>query len=335
MRPVVMLVPGDLDTSADGYEYSRRLASGLRERGWAVDVRVPAAGLLPALPDGAAVIVDALALGALASEAAHHASRLRLIALVHEPACEHTDLDTAARTANRAEPRALQAACHVVVTSGATAALLETCGVPRQRITSITPGTDPAPLARGSGSRNVHLLCVAALTPRNGHDILFRALAASHHHGWRLTCVGSLHRDVATASRLRALLAELAISERVTFAGEQDPGALADSYDTADVFVLPKLLEGYGMAVAGAVARGLPVIATRTGGIPDIVRRDAGVVVKPGDVVALSHALTAVMANVHLRARLSYGAQRARVLLPTWEQACARMADVLERVIST
>ena len=57
---------------------------------------------------------------------------------------------------------------------------------------------------------------------------------------------------------------------------------VAEFYDRSDVLVLPTFYEGYGMAVAEALARGIPVVSTRTGAIPDLVGTEAGVLVPPG-----------------------------------------------------
>ena len=66
-------------------------------------------------------------------------------------------------------------------------------------------------------------------------------------------------------ARVRALIREHALEDRVSLLGDLDADALAAEYDRADLFVLPTLYEGYGMAVAEALARGVPVISTATG----------------------------------------------------------------------
>jgi glycosyltransferase involved in cell wall biosynthesis len=118
----------------------------------------------------------------------------------------------------------------------------------------------------------------------------------------------------------------------VTLGGELDVPALAELYDESDVFVLATLQETYGMAVAEALARGLPVVGTTTGALPDLVGDAAGLLVPPGNVDALSEALGKMLDDADLRGRLAAGARRVRDRLPTWEQAAARMADTLARV---
>jgi glycosyltransferase involved in cell wall biosynthesis len=326
------------------------MVAGLNERGWSVSVRgldesfpfptaaarADATRVLASIPEGATVLVDGLALGALPEEAEREAGRLRLMALVHHPLALETGIDSAAAAAlETSERRALATVRRVVVTSRATAAALAGYGVGPDRIDVVEPGTDRAPLATGSRGGPVQFLCVAALIPRKGHDVLFHALESISSRRWRLTCVGSIERHPARAEQLRALARVKGLETFVEFAGEADASALPRHYDSADVFVLPTRYEGYGMAVAEALARGLPVVSTRTGAIAELVGDDAGLVVPPGDVVALSRALSRILddsgGSVVLEG-LARGARRVRETLPSWEDAAARMDAVLGRV---
>jgi glycosyltransferase involved in cell wall biosynthesis len=86
------------------------------------------------------------------------------------------------------------------------------------------------------------------------------------------------------------------------------------------------------MAVAEALARGLPVVSTTTGAIADLVGDDAGLLVPPGDAEALAGALGRVVGDNGLRAGLARGARRARGRLRSWEQAVDEMAAALDRL---
>jgi glycosyltransferase involved in cell wall biosynthesis len=290
-------------------------------------------------------------------EVEREATRLKIVALVHHPLAAETGIDPALSAAlETSERRALAAVRSVVVTSRTTAGALRRYGVDPDRVTVVEPGTDPAPLARGSAlsSRpsavgtlsvlspepfDVALLCVATLTPRKGHELLFRALASVSQRNWRLTCAGSVDRDPATVARLRSQLHADALEDRVELTGDLDTKALDARYAAADLFVLPTLYEGYGMAVAEALARGLLVISTATGAIDDLVTGGfgrpsdcpAGIVLPPGDVNALAHALARVLDAADFRAQLAHGARIARGRLPRWNVSCEKMAAVLER----
>jgi glycosyltransferase involved in cell wall biosynthesis len=228
--------------------------------------------------------------------------------------------------------RALAAAALVVVTGTGTIGMLASYGLAPDRIVVVEPGTTGAALARGSGGGPAQLLSVGTLNPGKGHEILIEALSSVPQCDWHLTCAGSLTRHPATAGRVRAAIRRLDLEDRVTLAGEVDAAGLDEYYDRADVFVLATLQETYGMAVAEALARGLPVVSTTTGAIPDLVGDEAGLLTRPGDTQALAAALARVIGDAELRARLAEGARRVRDRLPTWEQACAKMAETLQRL---
>jgi glycosyltransferase involved in cell wall biosynthesis len=260
--------------------------------------------------------------------------RLRLVALVHHPLAEETGLPPGrARALREAERRALAAVAGVLVTSRSTARMLPDFGVAPERIQVVEPGTDPAPPALGSGTGTLSLLCVATLIPRKGHALLLDALAGLADRDWRLVCVGSLERDPETAAAVQARIHTLNLTERVLLAGELDEPALADCYARADLFVLPTLFEGYGMALAEALARGLPVIGTRVGAVPDTVPAGAGILVPPNDAASLREALRQVLRDEALRRRLAAGALAARAGLPSWQDASRRMAAAIARIL--
>jgi len=337
------MVPGRLATLTGGYIYDRRIAEGLRALGWRVTVRelddsfprptdrarADAAKLLASIPDGATVLIDGLALGAMPVQAMQECARLRLIGLVHHPLAAETgwDRETAAAL-ERSEQQALAAVRRVVVTSRATAESVARYDVEPSRIAVVEPGTDPAPLARGSRNGR-HLLCVASFIPRKGYDVLFNALPAIDQCEWWLTCVGSLSRDERTTSDVLRLLNDRGIRDRVALVGEAVGEQLAMQYDAADFFVSPTRHEGYGMAVAEALARGLPVVSTPTGAIGELVGDDAGILVPSDDVGALRAALIRVLSDGGLRERLAAGARRVRARLRSWDRAAAEMAAVL------
>lgn len=346
-RTCHFLLPGDWHIPTGGYTYDRRLSLALGEQGWTVLPQVldgawpwpddsdlsAALARIAALPDGALVIADGLAFGALARAVRPHARRLRWVAHVHHPLHLETGLSAADSAQLRAaEAQALQLARQVVVPSRRTLDDVADLGVPPERIAVVEPGTDPAPLpppkARPAGP--VQLLCVATLTPRKGHALLLQALAGLTRLPWVLHLVGSAERDPGTAARLQALAAPL--GERVVWHGELPGPALRAHYLAADVFVLPSLYEGYGMVIAEAVAHGLPVVTTDGGALAHTLPAGAGLQMSAGDGPALQAALERVLSDAGLRERLAAGARQAAAALPTWAQQAARYAAVLEAV---
>jgi glycosyltransferase involved in cell wall biosynthesis len=346
---ITFLLPGDPATRTGGYGYDRAIVAGLRAAGWAVDqpplpdafpwpddaARAAAARQVEQLRDGALVVADGLAFGALPDLAQRHADRLRWVALVHHPLAQEAGLSPAQRQALfDSERRALACARAVIVTSAATARALADYGVPAARVRVVPPGTVPVSKAapRRPTEAPPMLLCVATLSPRKGHALLIEALAALRHRPWTLHCVGSTSRDPATAAAVRQLIAARGLADRVTLHGELPDAQLDALYRRADAAVLATSFEGYGMALAEAMAHGLPVVSTTAGAIPDLVPPSAGLLVPPDDAAALRGALAALLDDAALRARLAAGARAAAPMLPTWPQSVAAFAAALAAV---
>lgn len=349
-RACTFLVPGDWHSLTGGYLYDRHIVAGLRDRGWTVAVASPGDGfpwpdsatrqqaceVVQALPDGALVVADGLAFGVLPELARAHAERLRWVALVHHPLALESGLSPAQQAQLRASEReALAAARRVVVTSPSTARALADYGVPPGRIDAVMPGTAPMPIAAGGGAGPdaLALLCVATVTPRKGHALLVDALAGLRDRAWQLHCVGSLTRDAAEAAAVRTAAERLGLRDRIHWHGELDAVPLSARYAAADLFVLPSFHEGYGMALAEALACGLPVISCAAGAIADTVPADAGVLVPPGDAAALRAALARAMDEPAWRAALAAGARRAAGSLPRWSDATGRFEAALLRAL--
>lgn len=365
-----LLLPGDWSIPTGGYRYDRRMARALEPLGWRVEPlslggaypapgaadRDAARAALARLPDGEIVLADGLAYGALPELARAEAMRLGWIALVHHPLHLESGLDPArAEHLRRSEAEALRWARRVIVTSARSVGDLRALGVPGAGITVIEPGTDPggggspgaggAP-ARGepppAGSdaaleaRHARLLCVASLTPRKDHASLLQALARLAERlpdlAWRLDLVGSEQRDPATARALRRLATDLGLDGHLHWHGEIDEARLQRLYRRAGLFVLPSRHEGYGMAVAEALAHGLPVIASDAGALVDTLPADAGLHPRAGDVAALTAALRRWFDEPGLRRACRAGAIRAAARLPRWPEQALKLAAVLDAV---
>ena len=360
-RRLHLVAPGPLDQRTGGYVYDARMAAGLRRRGWRVDAHglqgtfpdadaVSAAsldGVLARLDDGSRVLVDGLALGGLPGPAAAHRGRLRLLALVHHPVSDETGLPAGVRARLAAsERRALAAAAGVIVTSDFTARRLRRFGVRADRVRVARPGTDPAPPAVGPGpGAPPRLLSVAAVVPRKGHDVLVRALARLRHLAWRCVCAGSLERAPDHARAVRALAAGHGLAGRIRFAGECRGADLDRLYAGSSVFVLASHYEGYGMVLTEALARGLPVVGTTGGAIPDTLPSDAALLAPPGDAGALAAAIGSLLdpdeaadgtgrggtagPGARRRAALASAALRHAAALPDWEAAARTFEEHL------
>ncbi|MDQ0380977.1 glycosyltransferase family 4 protein [Amycolatopsis thermophila] len=336
---MIFVLPGDIDDPelpSGGNVYDRRIVAGLRQLGRPVrEVAVPGAWPSPgagaralldrelaAVPAGALVVIDGLVACGVPEVVVPHAARLRLVVLVHMPLGDETG---AAAALDARERTTLHAARAVVTMSAGTARRLRRHhGLSRVHV--VPPGTDPAPVSAGS-----ELLCVASLTPHKGQDTLVEALAAVADLDWRCRLVGPLRRAPSFAARVRELIARHDLTSRVVVTGPLTGPALDRAYERAGLLVLPSRSETYGMVVAEALARGIPVLASAgaealgraaDGSLP-------GILVPPGDVPALAGALRSWLTSPSLRGSLRRSARLRRGALPDWTTAARTMDRVL------
>jgi glycosyltransferase involved in cell wall biosynthesis len=339
--------PGDLATPTGGYRYDRRIIEELQRLGWQIDVldlgdrfpfpngaqRAAALATLSAVSYGCPIVLDGLAFGVL-PEAGALRYRTPLIALVHQPLALDSGLDTAqAEVFRRSERAALAAAARVVVTSEATGRIVTAdYGVPSSRISVVRPGIDIARPACGSNDNIVRLLSVGSVVPDKGYDLLIAAVASIADLPWRLTIAGDRTRDLTAAARLDADISAHDLGGRVTLLGAVSPERIAELYLASDLFVLASRFEGYGMALAEAVAHGLPVVSTMAGAIPETIPASAGLLVPPDDAPALARALRFLVGDRLERRRLAKNARAAAAQFPTWQDSARLFAGAIETV---
>jgi glycosyltransferase involved in cell wall biosynthesis len=340
---VHVVVPEGIDDPtrpSGGNTYDRRVCRGLAALGWTVhEHAVPgvwprrgAAGhaalacTVRGIPDGALVLLDGLIASPAPEVLVPQARRLRQVVLVHMP-LGHAD-----------EREVLMAAAAVVTTSEWSRRRLgELYALPAGRVHVAEPGVDAAGLAPGNAAGDA-LLCVGAVTPDKGHDVLLDALASATDLSWRCACVGSLDRAPAFADRVRCRAWEDRLRDRVGFPGPRTGPELDRAYAAADLLVLASHAETYGMVVTEALAHGLPVLATEVGGVTDALGQveegtRPGLLVPPGDPAALGAALRAWLEDAELRDRLRRAARERRATLRPWAATTSVVADVLTGVV--
>ena len=343
MNEVHVIVPDGLDRPTGGNNYDRRICTELTALGWTVhQQRVPGAWPWPdvtararlacviaAIADGAVVVVDGLIASTAPDVLVPETGRLRLVVLVHMPLGDASSI-ALATGARRRECEVLSAAAAVITTSAWTRdRLLCRYGLPPGSVHVARPGAERAALApvTPDGRR---LLCVAAVTPVKGHDLLLAALSAITDLAWDCTIVGSLDRDRDFVDRVRAQAVPL--GDRVHFTGVRTGAALDASFAAADVLVLASRAETYGMVVTEALARGVPAIAADVGGVHEALGRLAdgsrpGLLVPPR--TSLAPALRSWLTDADLRHRLRHAARERRRTLHGWPATARRIADVL------
>ncbi|KPI27844.1 glycosyl transferase group 1 [Actinobacteria bacterium OV320] len=357
LRSVQFVMPGGVDDPANpsgGNAYDRRLCLDLPGFGWQVHkhqvsgswprpeaaARAELARTLREFPDGTVVLLDGLVACGVPEIIAPEAERLRRVVLVHLPLGDERGLAPEVAAELDAKERAvLRAVPAVVATSEwAVRRLVSHHGLAPERVHAAAPGADIAPLASGTDGVS-RLLCVAAVTPRKGQHRLVEALAAARDLPWSCVCVGGLGQDPEYVAHLRDLIASYGLQDRLELAGPKAGAELDAAYASADLMVLTSYAETYGMAVTEALARGIPVLATDVGGLPEAVGRAPdggvpGILVPPEDPAALAVELRGWFGEADVRRRLKAAARGRRAALNGWATTAQSLAGVLGRLSS-
>ena len=202
--------------------------------------------------------------------------------------------------------------------------------MPELPLVTIPNGVDTGLFAPRSDDvkRPFTVVCVARLIERKGQHHLLRACAqvrAGHPEPMRLILVGTGDAE----PHLRELAAQLCLSESVTFTGFLSREEMPSVYREADVFVLPSQQEGMSIALLEAMASGLPVIVTDTGGTAELVSQGQnGEIVPWGDVPALTRALQVIQqAAAGLRRRMGEESRR-RAMQFGWPVLATRYIEL-------
>ena len=204
-------------------------------------------------------------------------------------------------------------------------------GSPLERTRVIYGGADPERYAPDPSLSRQGVLFVGRLTPHKGVDHLIAALPPGAH----LRVAGSSGHDLNLPERdYPLLLHQLAAGREVEFLGPVPDDQLPDLYRRAAVLVLPSVertcygrvmrpSELLGLAVLEAMASGTPVIASRLGGVTEVVQHGVtGFLIEPGNVAELRDRLAEILGNPALAARLGRNARELVIDRFTW-RACA------------
>lgn len=218
----------------------------------------------------------------------------------------------------------------------------QTLLVPGEKTRVIHGGADVERFHPDSGVERSGVLFVGRLTPHKGVDILIEALPQDA----RLTIAGTTgHDHTFPESDYPRLLRKLANERDVRFIGRVEDAELAALYRSARVLVLPSvhstcygkhvaIPELLGLVLLEAMASGTPVIASRVGGLPEVViEGETGFVVEPGNVAELRDRLERLIGDDKLLARMGENARRHVLESFTWERCAERCLTAYEELI--
>jgi hypothetical protein len=330
-RTVWFIVPDGIDDPervSGGNLYDRQLRLGLAARGWTMRMMPVADGAAASLALGAIAaegiaLVDGLVAGWAPAAIEAAAARVPVILIAHMVSAAFPG---ALAGVVVSESRAMNAASRVIATSDWTAGELVRLGLAaRDQVTVAWPGSREVTRSHGADYRE--LLCVGAITPHKGQDVLVAALELLADKDWRCLLLGSQLVDAEFAARVTASVARF--EGRIRMPGLLHGAALDHAYRRAGLLVAPSLTESFGMAVADARSLGIPILASAVGGIPESSRGGGVTLVAPGDPRALADALEEWLTDADARSRLRAQAELGSSAVPRWSETVDRVDKVL------
>lgn len=206
---------------------------------------------------------------------------------------------------------------------------------PGQDFRIMHPGADVRGIAAKTdyASRDaVELLFVGRLVRQKGLDILFEALAAIDPAlTWHLTLVG----DGPERANLLDQAQHLGLTPRIALRGWVKKDELAAIYRAGDVFVLPSRDEGFANVLLEAMAAGLPIMGTYVSGTDDaVIDGETGYIVQPGDIPALTAALTKLLSDASLRERMGRAARARAEAHFDWRKLAEQWVALLDEAVA-
>jgi glycogen synthase len=231
------------------------------------------------------------------------------------------------------ERRAVGRADAVLALVPRTAAHLRAGGVPHDRVHVVPSGFEPSLFGGGHpdafpGVPRPRVGYVGRLAAQKRPDLLVEAFARMRPSS-ALVLVG----DGPLRARVRAAVDRSTGRERVTMTGFVPHRDVPAVLGSLDVLALPSAYEEMGSVLVEAMATGLPVVASRVGGIPDVVEDGVtGLLVPPGDVDALAAALDRLVADPALRERMCRAAKE-RAARYAWPDLAAQVRAVYEALL--
>jgi phosphatidyl-myo-inositol dimannoside synthase len=206
----------------------------------------------------------------------------------------------------------LRRADEICVLGSFTASLLENAGIYRETIT-IPPRIETSSFHSENSLRKlspdsiITMLSIGRLVPHKGHLVLLQALSRLPSKlQWRCCIAGSGPQEKS----LRSAVTDLSLTGRVQIDVSCTDSRIKELYAASDIFILPSLTttkgtEGFGIVLLEAMAAGIPVIASATGGIPEVLDNGkCGLLVPAGDPQAITDAVLRIVSDSVLRAAL-------------------------------
>lgn len=179
-------------------------------------------------------------------------------------------------------------------------------------------------------NKKLRIIFIGNLLYNKGLHVLLHALSEIDPALWELSIVGNLRVDLAYTRKILKMIVQLKLDANIKLCGLLDVDHLKEELQSQHVLIVPSYYESYGIVYTEAMGAGIPIIASKTGGVPEIVN-DAGngFLITPGDVEMLRECIIKLMQDRDLLKRMSFSALSAYRNFPSWNESMAEIHKFL------
>jgi len=204
-------------------------------------------------------------------------------------------------------------------------------GVPPEHVEIVPNGVDINKYQPPTSDRQPLIIFVGWLIERKGVGYLVRAMTQIQHklNQHRLLFIG----EGPLRTELSKLAAEIGIADRVQFLGQQPPEEVSKWLRRAELLVLPSLEEGLGVVLLEALASGTPCVASRVGGIQEVLSPEVGILVEPANVNELAQAIIDILSDRDRWMKLSRNARALAEERFSWEVIASRLVEIYKECL--
>ena len=342
------IIPGKLEQLTGGYIYDRKIINGLSGKGYRVVIHNPGNDfpfpsreslenyhkIFNSIEPGEPVIIDSLALGPAEAIISLFAGQNPLVALVHLPLFMNPSYNEKEKNSFRLqETRVLSKMRVIIAVSRHTKKIIHECGINLSKIQVISPRAESLKRKENYPVAPRNLLCVANYTSNKGHSMLIEALFNLKNPDWILRCYGDKTMESDYFTKLQQRVNSCGLENRILLNGPLPHEALPEVYLSCDLFILPSEYESYPMVLAEALVHGVPVVAAKAGGIPEVVPEGAGTLFEPRSLNSLQAAINEVIRNTGLYENLCKKAAGYYKSAFTWNNNIDRFEKILKSII--
>lgn len=350
-----LIIYGDLDQVSGGYLYDRKLVEHLENRGDEVLLFSQPARPYPLQWVNNADWsfwnrLSAADLDILLQDELNHASlavgnywlrqqlNAPIVAIVHHLRTEEDRSPCSAMFSRALERLYLQSTDARIYNSPSTKAAVERLAGTRPHVVARpsghrfgTPVTPDYVARRATDDGPLRILFVGNLIPRKRLHLLIEGLRKARSAVWTLDVVGTPSAHDGYRATVRRELRRLDDPSRVTIHGQVSDGDLKALLNDSHVLAVPSAHEGYGIVYVEAMGRGLPVLASPSGGVRDVVAAgETGYFVETA--ADITNAINTWAADREHLAEMGRAAVAEYRSTPTWDETCRRIASFLDHI---